>query len=83
VTSISEYDKEKPRNPASRTNLIVHTGGGKGSRDPNAMEIDASKQDKGKEKKTRFTYLQSMKGRCFGCDLRIIRRKKAITTEIL
>ena len=31
------------------------------------MEIDASKQDKGKEKKTRFTYLQSMKGRCFVC----------------
>ena len=23
VTSISEYDKEKPRNPASHTNLIV------------------------------------------------------------
>src|SRR6266404_2788438 len=44
-----------------------NTGGGKGSRDPNAMEIDASKQDKGKEKKTQFTYLQSMKGRCFGC----------------
>src|SRR6266404_8374784 len=51
----------KPYQPDSQT------GGGKGSRDPNAMEIDASKQDKGKEKKTRFTYLQSMKGRCFGC----------------
>ncbi len=51
----------KPYQPDS------HTGGGKGSRDPNAMEIDTSKQDKGKEKRTRFTYLQSMKGRCFRC----------------
>ncbi len=34
-----------------------NSGGGKGSRDPNAMEIDTSKQDKGKEKKTQFTYL--------------------------
>jgi len=35
----------KPYQPDS------HTGGGKGSRDPNAMEIDASKQDKEKRKR--------------------------------
>jgi len=67
----SDIDQHVRQREAEKSGKPYHpnsnTGGGKGSRDPNAMEIDTSKQDKGKEKRTRFTYLQSMKGRCFGC----------------
>src|SRR6201996_2302897 len=41
------------------------------SKSPNAMEVDASQQQQqqqaGKEKRTRYTYLSWMKGKCFGC----------------
>src|SRR6201996_7387768 len=41
------------------------------SKSPNAMEVDASRQQQqqqqGKEKRTRYTYLSWMKGKCFGC----------------
>ena len=38
------------------------------TRDPNAMEVDASRPgNSSQEKRTRNSYLQFMKGKCFGC----------------
>ena len=40
------------------------------SRNPDAMEVDASRQGNTNEKKTHKSYLATMKGRCFGCRLK-------------
>ena len=37
------------------------------SKDPNAMEVDASRQSGPKEKQTRRTFVSFMKGKCYGC----------------
>src|SRR6201996_7836589 len=37
------------------------------TRAPDAMDMDASCQQSGKEQHTRRTYLSWMKGKCFGC----------------
>ena len=37
------------------------------SKDPNAMEVDASQQSGPKEKRTRKTFVTFMKGKCYSC----------------
>ena len=45
-----------------------NTSQGTSSRNPDAMEVDASRQgNNSNEKKTHKSYLATMKGRCFGC----------------
>jgi len=80
VTSISEYNKEK-RESGKPYQPDSHTGGGKGSHDPNAMEIELQSRTREREKDT-FTYLQSMKV-MFRMRIQDILRKKAIMTEML
>jgi len=52
----SNIDQQVRQRDAKKSGKLYmpdsNTGGGKGSHDPNAMEIDTSKQDKGKEKRT-------------------------------
>ena len=49
---------------AEKKGCTYHTTSQAPSKDPNAMEVDASRQ---KEERNRRTYMAFMKGKCYGC----------------
>ena len=49
---------------AEKKGRTYHTTPQAPSKDPNAMEVDASRQ---KEERNRRTYMAFMKGKCYGC----------------
>src|ERR1700761_4932492 len=54
---------------AEKSGKSMHNTPHTTSKAPDAMEVDASRQQQqqGKEKRTWYTYLSWMKGKCFGC----------------
>ena len=54
---------------AEKSGKSLHNTPHTTSKNSDAMEVDASRQQQqqGKEKRTRYTYLSWMKGKCFGC----------------
>src|ERR1700744_6506260 len=56
----------RQREAEKKGQTFSNTSQGTSSRNPDAMEVDASRQNSN-EKKTHKSYLANMKGRCFGC----------------
>ena len=57
-------DQRMRQREAEKKGRTYHTTSQAPSKDPNAMEVDASRQ---KEKHNRRTYMVFMKGKCYGC----------------
>ena len=59
----------RQREAEKKGQTLSNTSQGTLSRNPDAMEVDASRQgnQNSNEKKTHKSYLATMKGRCFGC----------------
>src|ERR1700761_7286022 len=64
-------DQQMRQRQAEKSGKPMHNTPHMTSKHPDAMEEDASRQQQqqqtGKEKRTRYTYLAWMKGKCFGC----------------
>src|ERR1700761_9748506 len=63
-------DQRMRQQQAEKSGKPMHNTPHTTSKSPDAMEVDASRQQKqqqGKEKRTRYTYLSWMRGKCFGC----------------
>ena len=59
---IRQCNAEKGGKPTQQLHLSPGSG-----KDPNAMDVDASRQSDGKEVRNRKTYTSFMRGKCFGC----------------
>ena len=57
-------DQRMRQREAEKKGRTYHTTSQAPSKDPNAMEVDASRQ---KEERNRRTYMAFMKGKCYGC----------------
>ena len=57
-------DQHMRQHEAEKKGHTYHTTLQAPSKDPNAMEVDASRQ---KEERNRRTYMAFMKGKCYGC----------------
>ena len=57
-------DQQMRQREAEKKGCTYHTTSQARSKDPNAMEVDASCQ---KEERNRRTYMAFMKGKCYGC----------------
>ena len=71
ITSLQELkaaaqvlDQHMRQREAEKKGRTYHTTSQAPSKDPNAMEVDASRQ---KEECNRRTYMAFMKGKCYGC----------------
>ena len=71
ITSLQELkaaaqvlDQRMRQHEAEKKGQTYHTTSQAPSKDPNAMEVDASRQ---KEERNRRTYMSFMKGKCYGC----------------
>ena len=71
ITSLQELkaaaqvlDQRMRQREAEKKGRTYHTTSQAPSKDPNAMEVDASRQ---KEERNRRTYMSFMKGKCYGC----------------
>ena len=71
ITSLQELkaaaqvlDQRMRQREAEKKGRTYHTTPQAPSKDPNAMEVDASRQ---KEERNRRTYMAFMKGKCYGC----------------
>src|ERR1700761_8954796 len=62
-------DQRMRQRQAEKSGKLMHNTPHTTSKAPDAMDIDASRQQQqpGKEKRMRYTYLSWMKGKCFGC----------------
>ena len=57
-----QRNSEKGGKPAQQLHLSPSS-----AKDPNAMDVDASRQSDSKEVRNRKTYASFMRGKCFGC----------------
>ena len=63
-------DQRMRQRQAEKSGKSLHNTPHTTTKAPDAMDVDASRQQpqqQGKEKRTRYTYLSWMKGKCFGC----------------
>ena len=79
ITSLQELkaaaqdlDQCMRQREAEKKGCTYHTTSQAPSKDPNAMEVDASRQ---KEERNRRTYMAFMKGKCYGCGSPTTRRR--------